>query len=140
MKKEKIVYKVVDSYRRSIISNSAVHLRHLLLKYEKDTVVRAKPKTFGIFCFESEEDAVRYQREWHLSEVLRCKAKGRQLKTPIFIVNLKTLSYEYKKHTKEINLSLLHKKNSCRAEHSYKINNWVVPAGTVCYQAVEVLE
>ena len=116
-----ICYKVVTNLRGSI----SVHNSKYRKIYEKGTIVRSDPNTLGIFCFETEEDAIRFSSD--NDRILKVKPIGRK-KKPSIILDWQSLCKEY-----------LDKFYSNR-KRSKSILYTFPPKGTVCYPAVEVLE
>lgn len=139
MKKDKVVYKVVDLNRNSIKAYDANNLRELSLKYEKDTIVKAKPKTFGIFCFTDFNEASYFaDHSDNASMILRCLPTGRKLKTPSTLINLDSKDTKYKRNINNLYDKLRKNKNLC-IDRSDSIYNWNAPYYTVCYTSIKVL-
>ena len=109
-----IVWKVVDENRFSAMIKD----RRYQLKYKKGCIVKAKPKTLGIFTFKRKKDAVHFSVYNVLRgiSIIKVKAIGRG-KTPKIIGGLHELDIFYKGFE----------------------GNYFVPEGTICYKSVEVL-
>ncbi len=94
-------------------------------KYNKDTVVKMTPGSFGIMVFKSISQAETFREKFE--PILQVRPIGKAMKRPPYLFGLKCL---------QLSISTLY--NYFKA-HEYKDVTWDIPQGTLFYRAVEVL-
>ena len=132
---KKVLFKVVDAHRRSIVIGNFGRLdADIVTKlsniYSIGEVVKAKNKTYGIFCFTNYDAAVEMAEanSFRSPQIIEVEIAGKKIKTPEMVVNLVLCSrasdvIERSKYIKSSGMAL----------------SWSVPEHTVCYSAVKVL-
>jgi len=109
------VYKVVCKEDRV---SSVIHCEKFKLKYPKGAIVKAPPKTMGIFCFKTLKDAQDFAFDYEI--IIEVEGIGEPYE-PDFAVDIRYLKY----FTKYRELG------NCYKER--------VPKGTICFKKVKVL-
>jgi len=121
MKKVSIRYKVLSSDRKSLLSifdDIIINISSLFLIYEKDKLIKPIPNSFGIFVFDTFENAKNYTTHFKSDNLIILKVKA--IGKPSFrksILNLEGLE----------RFAILHK-----IRNNDKI--WYSPRGTEIYK------
>lgn len=89
-------------------------------KYQKNTIVKATDGSLGIFCFDTIENATEFRRGTTLIVKVKSIGKGKRIKNRA----ITTHSLEF--------FNFYNRKRNSKCH--------IIPKGTICYPAVEVLE
>jgi len=122
-----IAYKIVTPERKSFIMSQWIQSSICCKTYNKNCIVEANTKDFGIFCFKTKQAAI----DWTLNlqvykayEIIKVKPVNCRGKTPKTIIHPVCLNKFYQKLKSFFEIE--------------KIED--VPAGTICYDKVLVLD
>lgn len=126
--KRKTIYKVVSMRNRSLVIGRPELDTRLKKQYARTYrpgfTVYMEPGSYGIFCFETLRAAENCMRNNYRSKIIKVRPVGKKMKTPHYVPELYRGFQYVKDHYKE----------------ALSWAKWVVPQGTVCYPAVEVID
>ena len=123
-----IAFKVVTKDRLSVISQFGDGSPWYIKRYAKGTVIKARSRTLGIFCFSRKKQALNFieiQKLYHL-QVIKIKAlsRGKKPKMVSWHLNRDSISYFY---------------NTEDQDDAIPSRGIIPPEGTICYNAIKVL-
>ena len=140
-----IKYKVLKANRQSII---VPETSRFCLKYKKDTIVKCVKGSIGIMVFENRHDALEFSNRVQTIHniIIKVRPIGKAKNIPVRIAAFNIYKpYAATKNINRFNILLSTIKYYSESDKISAIHKaaWaynIVPQGTQCYNAVEVLE